>query len=154
LRRFVLLALIASSGGALIYSLPSATAATRATGTVIGVHSTKKFGKFLVDMNHRGFTVYAYSKDTRNTDNCQKNPQCTSLWPAVTTQGKPVAGPGVKQSLLHTITLKNGKHQVTYNGHPLYTYIGDSSPHSTFYINFFQAGGFWPAVSPSGKLIK
>jgi predicted lipoprotein with Yx(FWY)xxD motif len=149
-----LLSLIASCGGALLYSLPTATAASRATGTAIGVHSSKKFGKFLVDLNHQGFTVYAYSKDTRNTNNCQKNQQCAAVWPAVTTKGKPVAGKGVKRSLLGTIRLKNGKRQVTYNGHPLYTYLGDSKPHQTYYINFFQAGGRWPAVSPSGKLIK
>ena len=152
MRRVLLLALIASSGGALLYSLPSATAATRATGTVINMHKTAKFGKILV--NHKGFTLYAFSKDTRNKNVCQNNQSCASVWPAVTTKGKPRAGSGVKQSLLGTITLKNGKHQVTYNGHPLYTYLGDSAPHQTYYINFFQAGGRWPAVSPSGRLVK
>ncbi|MFL5823941.1 MAG: hypothetical protein ACJ764_10915 [Solirubrobacteraceae bacterium] len=151
MRRVVVLALIASSG-ALLYSLPSATAATRATGTLIKVFKTSKFGKILV--NRRGFTLYAYSKDTRNKDACQDFPGCLGLWPAVTTKGKPVAGRGVKQSLLGTIKLKSGKRQVTYNGHPLYSYIGDSSPHQTSYINQFQSGGKWPAVSPSGRLVK
>jgi predicted lipoprotein with Yx(FWY)xxD motif len=72
----------------------------------------------------------------------------------VTTKGKPVAGPGVKQRLLGTIKLKNGKLQVTYNGHPLYTYVADGAPHQTFYVNQFQAGGRWPAVNAAGKLVR
>jgi hypothetical protein len=60
----------------------------------------------------------------------------------------------VHQSLLGTIKLKNGKLQVTYNGHPLYTYIADGSPHQTFYVNQFQSGGRWPAVNAAGGLVK
>jgi predicted lipoprotein with Yx(FWY)xxD motif len=151
-RRVLLLALAASSGGALISSLPVATAATRAAGTKITLEKTAKFGKILA--NGKGFTVYAYSKDTRNHDACQSVNGCVSLWPPVTTKGKPVAATGVKQSLLGTIKLKSGKTQVTYNGHPLYTYIADGSPHQTFYVNQFQSGGRWPAVNAAGGLVK
>jgi predicted lipoprotein with Yx(FWY)xxD motif len=151
-KRALLLALTVSCGVALISSLPAATAATRVTGAKITLEKTKKFGKILA--NSKGFTVYAYSIDTRNHDKCQSNQTCNSLWPPVTTKGKPVAGPGVRQGLLGTLKLKNGKLQVTYNGHALYTYVADGGPHQTFYVNQFQAGGRWPAVNAAGKLVK
>ena len=152
MRRVLVFALLTAAGAALTASLPTALAASRASGTKINLEKTKKFGKILDASN--GWTIYAYSKDKPNTDNCQTNSSCISVWPAVLTTGKPVAGPGVKQSLLGTIKLKNGKMQVTYNGHPLYTYSGDGGPHKTFYVNFFQAGGFWPALNAAGKEVK
>ena len=152
MRRALVPALILSGGAALISSLPVATAATRAAGAKITLEKTNKFGKILA--NAKGFTVYAYSKDSRGHEQCQNVSSCTRLWPPVITKGKPVAATGVHQSLLGTIKLKNGKLQVTYNGHPLYTYIADGGPHQTFYVNQFQSGGRWPAVNAAGKLVK
>ncbi len=125
---------------------------TRTAGTKITLEKTSKFGKILA--NAKGFTVYAYSKDSRGKEQCQNVSSCTMLWPPVTTKGKPIAGPGVHQSMLGTIKLKNGKLQVTYSGHPLYTYIADGAPHQTFYVGKFQSGGTWPAVNATGKLVK
>jgi predicted lipoprotein with Yx(FWY)xxD motif len=105
-------------------------------------------GKILV--NARGYTVYSFSRDSRNKDACQNIHVCLNVWPPVKTSGKPIAGPGVHQNLLGTITLKNGAKQVTYAGHPLYTYIGDTHPAETFYINLYQFTGFWPAVNGAG----
>ena len=105
-------------------------------------------------VNSRGFTLYAFTADGRNRDNCQNKAGCLSVWPAVKTSGKAIAGPGVKASLIGTITLKNGVKQVTYAGHPLYTYIADTGPGQTFYVNIFQFGGFWPAVNAAGKEVK
>lgn len=152
MRRALLLVVTLSCSAALISSLGVASAATRAARTKITLEKTKKFGKILA--NSKGFTLYAYSKDTRGHEECQNVSSCTELWPPVTTKGKPVAGPGVHQSLLGTIKLGNGKLQVTYNGHPLYTYIADGGPHQTFYVNQFQSGGRWPAVNAAGKLVK
>ena len=134
------------------FALPAALAASHAGGAKINLESTKKFGKILD--NSKGFTIYAFTKDSRNKNACQNIGGCQGAWPPVVTTGKPVAGAGVKQSLLGTIKLKNGKTQVTYNGHPLYTYIGDSSPHETTYVNLFQFGGYWPAVNAAGALVK
>jgi predicted lipoprotein with Yx(FWY)xxD motif len=105
-------------------------------------------GKILV--NARGYTVYAYSRDSRDKDACQNVSHCLTAWPAVTTSGKPIAERGVRQSLLGTIKLKSGAEQITYAGHPLYTYIGDSMPAETSFINIYQLGGFWPAVNAAG----
>jgi predicted lipoprotein with Yx(FWY)xxD motif len=109
-------------------------------------------GKILV--NGRGRTLYAYSKDTRNKDNCVEVPLCTSLWPVLATSGRPIAGPGVRRALIGTTTPRPGVKQVTYAGHPLYTYVGDSSPGQTSYVNIYQAGGFWPALNAAGKEVR
>src|SRR5579884_2799644 len=51
-------------------------------------------------VNGRGYTVYAFTKDRRNRDNCQKSSACIHVWPAVATTGSPIAGPGVKRGLI------------------------------------------------------
>ena len=120
--------------------------ASAKTVATVGTHKTS-VGTILVDA--RGFTIYTFSKDARNQDACIKINGCIALWTPVTASGKPVAGAGVKASLLGSILIKGGK-QVTYAGHPLYTYTGDSHPAETDYVNTSQSGGIWLAVSPSG----
>lgn len=105
-------------------------------------------------VNSRGFTLYAFTLDKRNRDACAKIAHCLAAWPPVTTSGKALAGPGVRRGLIGTLTLKGGVKQVTYAGHPLYTYVGDSSPGQTYYVNFFQFGGYWPAVNAAGQEVK
>jgi predicted lipoprotein with Yx(FWY)xxD motif len=111
-----------------------------------------KAGKILV--NSHGFTVYAFAKDSRNKDTCWPRPNCRTVWPAVPTTGKPIAGEGVRGSLLGSITLPNGHQQVTYAGWPLYTYIADGGPGATSYIGKSQAGGRWYALTAAGHLVK
>jgi predicted lipoprotein with Yx(FWY)xxD motif len=105
-------------------------------------------------VNSRGFTLYAFSRDAKNKNACQKIKQCLKVWPPVTTSGRAVAGSGVRRSLIGSIRLSNGARQVTYAGHPLYTYLGDTRPGQTSYVNLFQFGGFWPAVSASGHEVR
>ena len=102
----------------------------------------------------RGFTVYMFTRDRRNHDNCVRVSGCTGVWPAVTTSGRPVLGPGLKRSLIGTITLPSGAKQVTYAGHPLYRYIGDSGPGDTSYVGFSQFGGSWFALNAAGHAVK
>lgn len=109
-------------------------------------------GKILT--NGSGRTVYMFTKDTKNTDKCMKIKFCTSTWPPVTSKGNPLAGPGVKASLLGTIKLANGKRQVTYAGHPLYTYAADTGPGQTAYVGVAMFGGKWDALRASGKIVK
>jgi predicted lipoprotein with Yx(FWY)xxD motif len=104
-------------------------------------------------VDSRGFTLYAFTKDRRNHDACAGVPDCLTVWPALTVSGKPIVGPGVKRSLIGTITVK-GKKQVTYAGHPLYGYIADRAPGQTYYINILQFGGRWPAVNAAGHEVK
>jgi predicted lipoprotein with Yx(FWY)xxD motif len=104
-------------------------------------------GMILVD--GRGFTLYAFTADRPRHDACAEKPDCLTAWPAMTTGGAPIAGPGVKRALIGTIRV-HGQRQVTYAGHPLYRYIADSGPGQTFYINIMQFGGRWPALNASG----
>ena len=108
-------------------------------------------GTILVDS--RGFTLYAFTKDRPNHDACAAIAGCLRIWPALTTVGKPIAGPGVKASLIGTIPVR-GLRQVTYAGHPLYGYIIDTGPGQTFYINVLQFTGRWPALNAAGHEVK
>jgi predicted lipoprotein with Yx(FWY)xxD motif len=105
-------------------------------------------------VNARGFTVYAFSRDSRNKDACKAIRLCLSVWPPVTTSGEPLAGAGVSSDLIGTITLRTGVKQVTYGGRPLYTYIADRRPGQTTYVNLLQFGGRWPAVNAAGREVK
>ena len=109
-------------------------------------------GKILV--NGRGFTLYEFTRDKKNMDACAGVSGCSSVWPALTSSSKAMAGPGVKASLIGSIALPHGGRQVTYAGHPLYTYVGDEGPASTDYVGASQFGGRWFAVSAAGKAVK
>lgn len=111
-----------------------------------------RVGTILV--NSRGFTLYAFTKDGRDRDNCAQSSPCIRIWPPVSTVGAPIAGPGIRASLIGTITIKGRIRQVTYGGHPLYTYVADTSPGQTTYVNVLQFGGRWPAVNAAGQEVK
>jgi predicted lipoprotein with Yx(FWY)xxD motif len=141
------IALLIAAGAAI--ALPvTAVAGAASAGTKIDLRSTHD-GKILV--NGGGFTLYAFTKDAAKRDNCMKVSGCIAVWSPLTTTGSPVAGPGVKASLLGTIPYKGSLKQVTYAGHPLYTYKGDDGPGATEYIGASQSGGRWPALSASGQ---
>lgn len=97
----------------------------------------------------KGFTVYWFSLDTPAKSSCSG--ACASAWP-------PVAGPvsaasGVTLSgTLGTITRSGGSKQETYNGHPLYTFSGDSGPGKTGGNGISGYGGTWHAVTASGAV--
>ena len=109
-------------------------------------------GKIIV--NGSGRTLYLFTKDARNKDKCVAISGCTGVWPPLTTHGKPVAGPGVSSRLLGTITIAGGAKQVTYAGHPLYTYSADFGPHQTDYVGVSQFGGKWYALNGAGHTVK
>jgi predicted lipoprotein with Yx(FWY)xxD motif len=150
LKRVRLLALVACFGLALAAASVS-VAASQSGPAKIRLGRTK-LGMLVV--NHSEFTIYAFTKDRRNHDACQSIRLCLHAWPPVTSAGAPLAGRGVKASLLGTIKLKDGKRQVTYAGHPLYTYIGDTRPRETKFVNILQFNGFWPALNAAGKEVK
>jgi predicted lipoprotein with Yx(FWY)xxD motif len=133
---------------ALALSAAPAGAATRPAKVNLAKSS---IGKILV--NRSGRTLYMFTKDRKNKDNCQAINGCTVIWFPLTTHGRPVAGTGVRRSLLGTITLANGAKQVTYAGHPLYTYSLDSAPHQTDYVGVPQFGGTWFALDAAGKKV-
>ena len=117
----------------------AAIAATQSKGTKVTLHKESGVGKVLATSGGR--TLYLYTADTKNTSNCTGS--CAATWPPLMTKGKPVAGAGVKQSLLG----QTSNHQVLYNHHPLYTYTGDSAAGQA---NGEGVGGFY-AVTSAGK---
>jgi predicted lipoprotein with Yx(FWY)xxD motif len=136
---------------ALIASLPVALAGAKGAETKLQLRKTSA-GKILVD--GKGYTLYSFTKDKRNQDACLAIHQCILGWPVLKASGKIVAGPGIKKSLIGTITIKHGVKQVTYAGHALYTYVGDSTPGETDNINIFQFKGRWPAINAAGGAVK
>jgi predicted lipoprotein with Yx(FWY)xxD motif len=106
---------------------------------------TAEIGGTTVLTNAHGLTLYWFVPDTVTTSKCTGS--CTAYWPPVT--GSPRAGPGVT-GMLGTITRPGGGLQVTYDGHPLYTYIGDSRPGQASGNNLDLNGGLWYEVRVSG----
>src|SRR4029077_6369805 len=100
-----------------------------------------------------GFTLYEFTRDRPRTNSCAAIAGCPETWPALQVSGRPTAGPGVKASLLSTIK-SGGKSQVTYAGHPLYIYSGDSGPGETFYVGASVFGEKWYAVISAGHAVK
>jgi predicted lipoprotein with Yx(FWY)xxD motif len=116
----------------------------------IGLRHTS-IGTILVSASGR--TLYEFTRDHANNNRCVKISGCSKIWPALTTSGKPTAGPGVRASLLSTIKLGGAK-QVTYAGHALYLYSADSGPGETSYVGEKAFGGIWYAINSSGRTVK
>src|ERR1700759_1407769 len=116
-------------------------AAPAATGTAL---KTTTIGGTTVLTNAKGFTLYSFAPDTPATSKCYGS--CAVYWPPVT--GTPAAGQGLPGKVT-TITRTGGSHQLTYDGHPLYTYIGDSAPGQAHGNNLNLNGGLWHDVPAS-----
>jgi predicted lipoprotein with Yx(FWY)xxD motif len=125
-------------------SATSGAAGTRASSDGIRAMTTSR-GTVLVSAN--GLTLYWFAKDTARQSNCSGS--CAAAWLPLT--GKVVIAPGT--SLPHgfgTIARSNGQKQVTYDGHPLYTYTGDRAAGMVTGNGLNLSGGLWWAVTPSG----
>lgn len=120
---------------------------TAATVTIKTTHTSK--GTVLT--NAAGMTLYWFAKDTATKSNC--NSSCATYWPPVL--GKPVAAAGASLPMgFGTIKRANGQTQATYDGHPLYTYAGDTGPGQVGGNDMNASGGLWWAVTPSGSDLK
>jgi predicted lipoprotein with Yx(FWY)xxD motif len=144
-------ALATSMGAALLLgsalagvSEGAAAAPSKNEGAKISLRHTAH-GKVLVGAN--GHSIYTFTSDTTNHSNCNK--ACRKQWPPVTSAGKPHAGPGVSASHLKVI---KGR-QVTYYGHPLYTYFKDTKAGQTKGETLFKFGGYWYLSSARGALV-
>jgi predicted lipoprotein with Yx(FWY)xxD motif len=131
-------------------SAPSAAspAATTASSTPAASGTELKaatIGGVSVLTNAQGFTLYWFVPDTATTSKC--NGSCAVYWPPV--KGPATAGPGVTGKLA-TITRADGSTQATYDGHPLYTYKGDTAPGQDKGNNLNISGGVWHQVTASG----
>jgi predicted lipoprotein with Yx(FWY)xxD motif len=109
-----------------------------------------KLGKVLA--NGSGRILYLFEKDRGPKSTCFG--ACAAAWPPLTTTGRPKAGPGVSASKLGTTRRGHGVKQVTYNGHPLYTFVGDRGPRQTNGEGLKAFGAEWYAVSAAGKKVE
>jgi predicted lipoprotein with Yx(FWY)xxD motif len=112
-----------------------------ATGTAL---KTATIGGTTVLTNAKGFTLYSFAPDTPSSSKCYGS--CAAYWPPVT--GTTAAGHGLPGKTA-TITRTGGARQLTYNGHPLYTYIGDTAPGQAHGNNLNLNGGLWHEVPAS-----
>jgi predicted lipoprotein with Yx(FWY)xxD motif len=128
----VLFGLVVAGAGA---AAPAATGTGLKTTTIAGI---------TVVTNAKGFTLYSFAPDTPAMSKCYGS--CAAYWPPVT--GPAAASPGMPGKIA-TIKRTDGPHQLTYNGHPLYTYIGDTAPGQARGNNLNLYGGLWREVRAS-----
>jgi len=128
----------------------SGTQAVAAGAPTVELEQTS-LGKILVD--GAGQALFLFTRDRHGRDSCAKVPGCLETWPALTTTHRPVAGPGLRSSLLGTIKLHGHVRQVTYAGHPLYTYSLGFAGKFTYNIGSQEYGGTWEAVNAAGEAV-
>ena len=131
-------------------SAPAAggSASASATGTVITTQ-VGPAGAFLTAGSGRA--VYLWAKDGMNMSACSG--ACAAAWPPVPATGKLTANGGAKASDLGTITRSDGTKQVTYDGHPLYYFVGDSAAGQANGQGSDNFGAKWWLVTSSGAKI-
>jgi predicted lipoprotein with Yx(FWY)xxD motif len=146
----LLAAACSSAAGTSSGSAPasSGTSGGSTSGTVIETHSGSG-GTFLTDGSGR--TVYLWVKDGMNKSTCTG--ACASAWPPVMDKGQLTASGGAKASDLGTIARPGGGKQVTYDGHALYYFAGDSSAGQTSGQGSDSFGAKWWLVAPTGTQI-
>jgi len=141
---------IAIAVTALAATLVPASLATVSKGRASVAAANSNLGRILV--NSRGRTLYVFARDSGAKSRCYGS--CAAYWPPLITSGKPLARSGVKASLLGRTKRKDGRWQVTYNHHPLYTFSGDTAKGQTSGEGLTDFGGEWDAISPAGAKVK
>jgi len=127
-----------------------ATAALASTKTSTIALKRTAVGKVLVGANGR--TLYLFTADKGAKSVCYG--QCATYWPPLVSSAKPRAARGVRASLLALTKRTDGKWQVTYAGHPLYTFSLDTKAGQTSGQSLTDFGGSWNAVAASGRPVK
>jgi predicted lipoprotein with Yx(FWY)xxD motif len=127
---------------------PASTPAAEAPGGAVIVSAARnsKLGTIIVDF--RGRTLYDFHKDKGTTSSCYGG--CAGVWPPLVTDGAPKAGNGASASKLGTTKRDDGTVQVTYAGHPLYTYTADTKPGDVRGNDIDSFGAEWYALTPQG----
>ena len=137
----------------IVFAVGGGTARTRPAHNVpaassVSVRSTS-LGKTLVDA--QGRTLYLFEGDGRNVSKLSS--AGLSVWPRFVAAGPVTAGSGVQMAKLGSTTSPSGVRQVTYNGHPLYYYVGDTTAGSTRGQALNQFGALWYVLGPAGNAV-
>jgi predicted lipoprotein with Yx(FWY)xxD motif len=117
------------------------------SAAVVSLGNASELGMVLVDSN--GMTLYDFHKDKGTTSSCYGS--CEEAWPPLLTEGKPTVGNGASASHLGTTERKDGTVQVTYAGHPLYTFVEDKKPGEAKGNDVSAFGAQWYALKGSGE---
>ncbi len=130
---------------------PAASASmTPQSGSSTVTIMTQSTSKGTVLTNAQGRTLYWFVIDTPTTSNC--NGSCASFWPPVIGTPKAASGASLPKGF-GTITRSDGQVQATYNGHPLYTYMGDTAAGQVTGNGITASGGLWWAMTPTGATL-
>jgi predicted lipoprotein with Yx(FWY)xxD motif len=133
----------------LVVGAASAARTSSSAAAKVSVASTG-LGRILVD--GRGHTLYLFAKDSRGKSTC--GGACAAFWPPLIAAGKPLAGPGVKSKLLGTTRRADGRLQVTYDHHPLYSFAKDMRRGDTNGEELDAFGAKWYALSAAGAKVE
>jgi predicted lipoprotein with Yx(FWY)xxD motif len=137
--------IVLAVGGGSAKAVPQQTAAA---GSAVSIRSTS-LGKTLVDA--KGRTLYLFRADRTNVSTLSN--AGLSVWPRFIALGPVKALNGAQAAKLGTVTSPSGSRQVTYNGHPLYYYAGDSTPSSTRGQGLNEFGALWYVLGPAGNAV-
>ncbi len=137
--------LVAAAAG----SAGSASLSRAPKGAMVGLRATA-LGRILVDA--RGRTLYRFEKDRNGRSAC--NGACAVNWPPLISAGKARPGSGLRASLLGLTRRSDGRRQVTYAGHPLYTFVADMRAGQTAGEGVKAFGGSWDALAASGRAVE
>jgi predicted lipoprotein with Yx(FWY)xxD motif len=121
-------------------SAGSGSASGAAAATAAGL-KTASIGGVTVLTNAKGFTLYSFAPDTATKSAC--NGACATAWP-------PQTASGTVKSPYTTIKRSDGTTQLVFNGHPLYTFTGDTAPGTASGNGVNAFGGLWHEVPASG----
>ena len=116
--------------------------------SAISVQQTS-LGKTLTDANGR--TLYLFAADKPNVSTLSAAGR--AFWPPFTSATTPSATGGALAGRIGTVTGATGAGQVTYNGHPLYYFVGDHNPGQTSGQALNQFGARWYVLSPAGAAV-
>jgi predicted lipoprotein with Yx(FWY)xxD motif len=145
--RRVLLVLAAAGATAAVLA---ATALPASSGPATLTTRTTKLGRVLVNANGR--TLYLFEKDKNRKSSCSG--ACAQAWPPLITSGAPKAGSGAQTSKLGSTKRADGRMQVTYAGHPLYTFAADKKAGDTKGEELDAFGAEWYALSAGGHKVE
>jgi predicted lipoprotein with Yx(FWY)xxD motif len=112
--------------------------------------ATTSLGRVLVD--GRGHTLYLFGKDRNGKSACSG--ACAAKWPPLIATAKPRAGAGAQTSRVGTTRRADGRLQVTYNRHPVYTFVKDTKKGQTNGEGLTAFGATWDALSPAGVRVE
>jgi predicted lipoprotein with Yx(FWY)xxD motif len=153
LRRFGLGIVLGAIAGAAVL------VAAAYAGTALAQHAPKgalvalrktTLGSVLGDAS--GHTLYVFEKDRKGQSACDS--ACVKFWPPLVSRTTPRAGKGVYKAMLGVSRRHDGRRQVTYAGHPLYTFVGDKAPGDTSGEGLTNFGAAWYALAASGRTVE